>query len=43
LITIFLLFADVVWSQLLQRVGVLRAPGKDTTTEALPGADDLPW
>jgi preprotein translocase SecE subunit len=41
LITLFLLFADLVWSQLLTRVGVLRAP-KDTGAEVQPGAEDLP-
>jgi preprotein translocase SecE subunit len=43
LITVFLLFADVVWSQLLTRIGVLRAPSKDTGAEVQPGAEDLPW
>jgi preprotein translocase SecE subunit len=41
LITFFLLFADLIWSQLLTRVGVLRAP-KDTGAEVQPGGDDLP-
>src|SRR5262249_33531251 len=40
LITFFLLFADLIWSQLLTKVGVLRAP-KETTADVRPG-DDLP-
>ena len=41
LITFFLLFADLIWSQLLTRVGVLRAP-KETSADVRPGGDDLP-
>ena len=43
LITFFLLFADLIWSQLLTRIGVLRAPSKDTSAEVQPGGDELPW
>jgi preprotein translocase SecE subunit len=43
LITFFLLFADLVWSQLLTRVGVLRSAKQDTTGEVQPGGEDLPW
>jgi len=42
LITVFLLFADVVWSQLLQRVGVLRAPDA-TGAEVQADNQELPW
>jgi preprotein translocase SecE subunit len=41
LITFFLLFADLVWSQLLTRVGVLRT-SKDTGAEVQRGGEDLP-
>jgi preprotein translocase SecE subunit len=41
LITFYLLFADLIWSQLLTRVGVLRAPAKDA--EVQTGGEDLPW
>lgn len=43
LITFFLLFADLIWSQLLTRVGVLRTAKQDTTGEVQPGGEDLPW
>jgi preprotein translocase SecE subunit len=43
LVTFFLLFADLIWSQLLTRVGVLRAPSKDTSAEVQSGGDELPW
>jgi preprotein translocase SecE subunit len=43
LITFFLLFADLIWSQLLTRIGVLRAPSKETSAEVQPGGDELPW
>src|SRR5262249_20469749 len=42
LITFFLLFADLIWSQLLTRVGVLRTP-KDTGGEVQTTGEDLPW
>jgi hypothetical protein len=42
LITFFLLFADLVWSQLLSRVGVLKS-GKETSSEVQTGGEDLPW
>ncbi len=42
LITFFLLFADLVWSQLLSRVGVLQS-GKETSSEVQTGGEDLPW
>ena len=41
MITFFLLFADLIWSQLLTRVGVLRGP-KDTGAEVQRGGEDLP-
>jgi preprotein translocase SecE subunit len=40
LITLFLLFSDVVWSWLLQRVGVLRTPDKDAASQV---QDEAPW
>jgi preprotein translocase SecE subunit len=43
LITFFLLFADLIWSQLLTRVGVLRTATKETSGEVQPGGEDLPW
>ena len=43
LITFFLLFADLIWSQLLTRIGVLHAPSKDNSAEVQSGADELPW
>jgi preprotein translocase SecE subunit len=43
LITFFLLFADLIWSQLLTKIGVLRAPSKETSAEVQPGGDELPW
>ena len=42
LITFFLLFADLIWSQLLTRVGVLRAPTETGREVQTPG-EDLPW
>jgi preprotein translocase SecE subunit len=42
LITLYLLFADVVWSWLLTRVGVLRMSDKDRSGEIRPD-EDQPW